>query len=317
MTTEKLPSWLGMELVKISEMGAIASSNWIGRGDKIAADQAAVDAIRSGFNALEFDGRVVIGEGERDEAPMLYIGEKVGSGTGPEIDIALDPLEGTSLTARNQPDALSVIAFAPRGEILFAPDVYMQKIACGPEIPVGLLDITQTHNDNIRAAAEGKKKKIEDVTVCVLDRPRHEGIIEAVQSLGARLKLIPDGDVAGILHTTNPTTGVDLYLGSGGAPEGVLAAAALRATGGFMQGKLLFDKPEEKMRGERLGIRDFDKIYTLDELVGDDTLFVATGVTNGALVEGVRHNSDHIQTETLLLHAKAKTRHIVSTQHYP
>ena len=275
---------LTLELVRVTERAAVASSLLVGRGNEKEADQAAVDAMRKELNKLDIQGEVVIGEGERDEAPMLYIGEKVGTGNGPKVDIALDPLEGTTLTAKGQADALTTIAMAEKGSLLNAADVYMDKIAIGPGCPNDLIHLDEDPDVNVKAFSKATKKPIELVTVCVLDRPRHADIIESIRSSGARVKLIPDGDIAGVIHTTDPQTGIDMYMGIGGAPEGVLAAAALRCTGGQMQAKLVLEDQEKKDRASKLGISDYDKIYSLNELVSGDALFAATGVTNGSML---------------------------------
>jgi len=288
-------------MVRVTELAAIAAEALAGRGDEKAADAAAVDAMRTAFNAVDFRGRVVIGEGERDEAPMLYIGEEVGTGTGPEIDIALDPLEGTTLTAKSMSNALAVLAIAPRGGLLFAPDTYMDKIAIGPGYPDGVVDLDATPAENITAMAKAKGEAVTAMTACVLDRPRHAEIIESLRSVGARIQLISDGDVAGVINTTNPSTGVDLYVGSGGAPEGVLAAAALKCVGGQMQGRLVFRNDDERRRADRTGITDYDKKYDLQGLASGETVFCATGVTKGGLVDGVVRHNGHIETDTLVM----------------
>jgi fructose-1,6-bisphosphatase II / sedoheptulose-1,7-bisphosphatase len=298
-----------------TEAAAIASYRGIGRGDEKAADQLAVDAMRTGLNAMAIKGRVVIGEGERDEAPMLYIGEEVGTGTGGEFDIALDPLEGTTLTAKAMPNALAVLAIAPRGGLLHAPDTYMDKIAVGPGLPKGVVDINKSPADNVKAIAQAKGVAPTDIGVCVLDRPRHAGIIESLRSIGARVHLITDGDVAGVIYTTDPETGIDLYLGQGGAPEGVLAAAALKCVGGQFQGRLVFRNDDERGRALRIGIKDFDRVYDLNELVSTDVVFSATGVTDGALVKGVKATAKGFMTETLVLDSAAKVARIVRTRH--
>lgn len=288
-------------MVRVTEKAAIAAETLVGRGDEKAADAAAVDAMRTAFNAVDFQGRVVIGEGERDEAPMLYIGEEVGTGKGPAIDIALDPLEGTTLTAKAMSNALAVLAIAPRGGLLFAPDTYMDKIAIGPGYPDGVIDLDASPSENIAAMAKFKGLNVSEMTACVLDRPRHAEIIDNLRSAGARVYLIPDGDVAGVINTTNPTTGIDLYVGSGGAPEGVLAAAALKCVGGQMQARLVFRNDDERRRADRTGITDYDKKYDLHELASGETVFCATGVTKGGLVDGVVRNNGHIETDTLVM----------------
>ena len=277
---------LVLEMVRVTEAAAVAASKLIGRGDEKAADAAAVEAMRAALNTLPFDGTVVIGEGERDEAPMLFIGEKVGTeqGTGPKVDIALDPLEGTTLTAKAGPNALAVLAIAESGCLLHAPDVYMEKLAIGPGLPKGTIDLTKSHADNIRAIAAAKGVEPGDITACVLDRERHAGIIAELRALGCGIKLIPDGDVAGVIATADPETGIDVYIGTGGAPEGVLAAAALRCVGGQMQGRLLFRNDDEIARARRWGIDDLDRIYSLEEMAKGDCIFAATGVTDGSLL---------------------------------
>ena len=301
MTDKKLSSSIADALVTVAEMAAIASYTEVGRGDEKQADQAAVDAMRTALNAIEMQGRIVIGEGERDEAPMLYIGEEVGTGTGPEIDIALDPLEGTTLTAKSMPNALAVLAVSTRGGLLHSPDVYMDKIAIGPGYEKGIVNIDATPAENITAMAKAKGVAVRDMTACVLDRPRHAGIIENLRSVGARIALITDGDVAGVINTTDATTGIDLYVGSGGAPEGVLAASALKCVGGQMQGRLTFRNDEERGRATRVGITDLDRIYDLHELASGDTVFCAAGVTNGDLLDGVRVEPGFAHTETLVM----------------
>ncbi len=313
--TVNLPPDIAAGALAATEAAAIASYRGIGRGDEKAADQLAVDAMRTGLNAIAMKGRVVIGEGERDEAPMLYIGEEVGTGEGAEFDIALDPLEGTTLTAKAMPNALAVLAIAPKGGLLYAPDTYMDKIAVGPGLPQGVVDIDRSPAENVIALAKAKGVEPQEIGVCVLDRPRHSGIIESLRSVGARVHLITDGDVAGVIYTTDPETGIDLYLGQGGAPEGVLAAAALKCVGGQFQGRLVFRNEDEKARARRIGITDLGRTYQLDELVSTDVVFSATGVTNGALVAGVKATSKGFVTETLVLDSAAKTARVVRTQH--
>ncbi len=282
---------------------AIAAARLIGRGDEKAADQAAVDAMRTALNAMTMQGRIVIGEGERDEAPMLYIGEQVGSGKGPALDIALDPLEGTTLTAKAMANALAVIAFAPRGGLLHAPDTYMDKLAIGPGYDAGVVDLDKPADENVKALAKAKGVKSAEIGVCVLDRPRHAGIIEKLRAIGARVHLITDGDVAGVIHCTKPETGIDIYIGQGGAPEGVLAAAALKCVGGQFQARLVFRNDEERARADRVGITDFKRRYSLDELVSGDAIFLATGVTAGALLDGVRRQGGFVHTHTLVMNS--------------
>jgi fructose-1,6-bisphosphatase II / sedoheptulose-1,7-bisphosphatase len=298
-----------------TEAAAIASYRGIGRGDEKAADQLAVDAMRTGLNAIAMQGRVVIGEGERDEAPMLYIGEAVGTGAGEAYDIALDPLEGTTLTAKAMPNALAVLAIAPKGGLLYAPDTYMDKIAIGPGYALGLVSLDKSPAENVKALADAKGVSPTDIGVCVLDRPRHASIIASLREIGARVHLITDGDVAGVIYTTDPETGIDLYLGQGGAPEGVLAAAALKCVGGQFQGRLVFRNEDEKARATRIGITDFNRLYDLHELVSTDVVFSATGVTDGALVHGVKRSAKGFETETLVLDSASKTARIVRTQH--
>lgn len=301
MSESVLIPHLADAMVRVTEKAAIAAETLAGRGDEKAADAAAVDAMRTAFNQVDFQGRVVIGEGERDEAPMLYIGEEVGTGTGPEIDIALDPLEGTTLTAKAMANALAVLAIAPRGGLLFAPDTYMDKIAIGPGYDEGVIDLDKSPADNIAAMAKFKGVAVSEMTACVLDRPRHAEIIASLRDVGARVHLISDGDVAGVINTTNPSTGIDLYVGSGGAPEGVLAAAALKCVGGQMQGRLVFRNDDERRRADRTGITDYDKKYDLHELASGETVFCATGVTKGGLVDGVVRRNGHIETDTLVM----------------
>ncbi|MCC1482811.1 class II fructose-bisphosphatase [Roseibaca sp. Y0-43] len=296
---------LSLGLARVSEAAALASAKLVGRGDEKAADQAAVDAMRTQLNMLDIKGRVVIGEGERDEAPMLYIGEEVGSGTGPEVDIALDPLEGTTLTAKDFPNALTVIAMAPRGSMLHAPDVYMEKLAIGPGFAPDTVTMDMSPSDRVRALAKAKGCQPSDITVCVLERPRHEDMIADIRSTGAAIRLIMDGDVAGVIHCAEPdVTGIDMYMGSGGAPEGVLAASALKCMGGQIYGKLLFRNEDEIARARRAGIEDLDRVYTRDEMVTGDVIFAATGVTDGSIVKGIRTEPGWVTTETLLMRSK-------------
>ncbi len=296
---------LSLGLARVSEAAALASAQLIGRGDEKAADQAAVNAMRDQLNLLDIAGVVVIGEGERDEAPMLFIGEKVGTGNGPAVDIALDPLEGTTLTAKDMPNALTVIAMAPRGTLLHAPDVYMEKLAIGPHYKVGVVTMAMTPSERISALAAAKGVSTENITVCVLERPRHENMIEELRSTGASIRLITDGDVAGVMHCAEPeTTGIDMYMGSGGAPEGVLAAAALKCMGGQFFGKLLFRNDDERARAQKAGITNFDRVYTRDDLVRGDVIFAATGVTSGSLLSGIKREPGWITTETILMRSK-------------
>lgn len=296
---------LSLGLARVSEAAALASAHLIGRGDEKAADQAAVNAMRDQLNTLDIKGVVVIGEGERDEAPMLFIGEEVGTGSGPEMDIALDPLEGTTLTAKDMPNALTVIAMAPRGTLLHAPDVYMEKLAVGPGYRPGVVTMDMTPSERISALAASKGVSTEDITACVLERPRHEALIEEIRSTGASIRLITDGDVAGVMHCAEPeVTGIDIYMGSGGAPEGVLAAAALKCMGGQFFGKLLFRNEDEKSRARKAGITNFDRVYTRDDLVRADVIFAATGVTSGSLLSGIKREPGWVTTETILMRSK-------------
>ena len=297
---------LSLGLARVSEAAAIESAKLIGGGDEKAADQVAVNAMREQLNLLDIRGTVVIGEGERDEAPMLYIGEEVGSGKGPEVDIALDPLEGTTLTAKDMPNALTVISMAPRGTMLHAPDVYMDKLAIGPGYAEGVVTLDMTPTQRVEALAKAKGCKPQDLMLCVLERERHEEIITELRKTGARIRLITDGDVAGVMHCAEPDlTGIDMYMGSGGAPEGVLAASALKCMGGQIFGRLLFRNDDERGRAERAGITDFNRIYSRDDMVRADVIFAATGVTNGSLVTGARNNGRYIETETLLMRSKS------------
>nr|WP_255630498.1 class II fructose-bisphosphatase [Novosphingobium sp. FKTRR1] len=307
-----------LEMVRVTEAAAIGASRLIGRGDEKAADAAAVEAMRAAFNELEIDGTIVIGEGERDEAPMLFIGEKVGAapGTGPKIDIALDPLEGTTITAKAGPNALAVLAVAEEGGLLNAPDVYMEKLAIGPGYPEGLIDLNKSPADNVRAVAAAKGVAPGDIIVCVLDRPRHTDLIAALRALGCGIALIPDGDVAGVIAVTNEDTGIDIYMGSGGAPEGVLAAAALRCVGGQFKGRLLFRNESERARARKWGITDLNKQYDLSELAKGDCIFAATGVTDGSLLAGVKHRKDGIlTTESIVMRASSGTVRRVKGEH--
>ncbi len=309
---------LVLEMVRVTEAAAINAAKLIGRGDEKAADQAAVEAMRAALNELEMDGTVVIGEGERDEAPMLYIGEKVGSaiGTGPKIDIALDPLEGTTITAKAGPNALAVLAIAEEGCLLNAPDVYMDKLAVGPGYPEGVIDLDKSPSENVRAVAKAKGVEPGDIIVCVLDRPRHAALIAELRELGCGVQLIPDGDVAGVIATTNEDTTIDLYMGSGGAPEGVLAAAALRCVGGQFKGRLLFRNEDEKSRARKWGITDLNKQYDLRELAKGDCIFAATGVTDGSLLAGVKRRKDGtLTTESVVMRASSGTVRWVKGEH--
>jgi len=295
---------LSLGLGRVSEAAALASARLIGRGDEKAADQAAVDAMRTQLNKLDIQGVVVIGEGERDEAPMLYIGEEVGSGTGPQVDIALDPLEGTTLTAKDMPNALAVIAMGPRGTMLHAPDTYMDKLAIGPGFRRGVVTMDMSPAERVNALAAAKGCSTEDITVCVLERPRHEDMIAEIRTTGAAIRLITDGDVAGVIHCAEPSTGIDMYMGSGGAPEGVLAAAALKCMGGQMFGKLVFRNEDEKGRAKKAGITNFDRVYTRDDMVTGDVIFAATGVTDGSILPGIKREPGFLTAETILMRSK-------------
>ncbi|MCK0138423.1 class II fructose-bisphosphatase [Aliiroseovarius sp. F47248L] len=300
-----LDRMLSLGLARVSEAAAMASANLVGRGDEKAADQAAVNAMRDQLNLLDIHGTVVIGEGERDEAPMLYIGEEVGTGDGPAVDIALDPLEGTTLTAKDMPNALTVIAMAPRGTLLHAPDVYMEKLAIGPGYPKDVVSLDMSPADRVKALAKARGCDMSDITVCVLERPRHEEMIEGIRSTGAAIRLITDGDVAGVIHCAEADiTGIDMYMGSGGAPEGVLAASALKCMGGQMWGQLTFRNDDERGRAAKAGITDLDRIYTRDEMVTADVIFAATGVTDGSIVSGIKREPGFLTTETILMRSK-------------
>ena len=309
---------LVLEMVRVTEAAAISASRLIGRGDEKAADAAAVEAMRLAFDTLAIDGTVVIGEGERDEAPMLYIGEKVGGaqGTGPKIDIALDPLEGTTITAKAGPNALAVLAAAEEGNLLNAPDVYMDKLAVGPGYPDGIIDLAKTPTENVTAVAAAKGVAPGDIIVCVLDRPRHAALIAELRGLGCGVVLIGDGDVAGVIAVTNPDTMIDMYMGSGGAPEGVLAAAALRCVGGQFNGRLLFRNEDEKSRAYKWGIEDLNKIYKLEELAKGDCIFAATGVTDGSLLDGVKRRRDGVMTtSSVVMRASSGTVRWIKGEH--
>ena len=303
--TEFQDRLLSLGLARVSEAAALASAKLIGRGDEKAADQAAVNAMRDQLNLLDIAGVVVIGEGERDEAPMLYIGEEVGTGNGPAVDIALDPLEGTTLTAKDMPNALTVIAMAPRGTLLHAPDVYMEKLAIGPGYAPGTVTLDMPPAARVRALARAKGVAADEITVCILERPRHEALIAEVRSTGAAIRLITDGDVAGVIHCAeSEITGIDMYMGSGGAPEGVLAASALKCMGGQIYGKLLFRNDDERARAYKAGITDLNRIYTRDEMVTADVIFAATGVTQGSILQGIKIEPGWVTTETILMRSK-------------
>jgi fructose-1,6-bisphosphatase II / sedoheptulose-1,7-bisphosphatase len=305
---------LALEAVRVTEAAALSASRLMGRGDEKAADQAAVDAMRQALNSLAIDGTVVIGEGERDEAPMLFIGEKVGTGQGPRIDIALDPLEGTTITAKGGSNALSVIAMAEAGGFLNAPDVYMDKIAIGSGWGE-VVDLDETPKTNLVNLAKAKKAELSDLVVCILDRPRHSELIARVREAGSRIMLISDGDVSGVIATARPDSGVDIYIGSGGAPEGVLAAAALNCIGGFMQGRLLFRNDDERGRARRCGISDFERKYSLYDLAHGEVMFAATGVTNGTMLQGVRRFAGGAVTYSMVMRSKSGTVRIIEAQH--
>jgi fructose-1,6-bisphosphatase II / sedoheptulose-1,7-bisphosphatase len=310
---------LVLEMVRVTEAAAIAASKLVGRGDEKAADAAAVEAMRMAFNDLYMDGTVVIGEGERDEAPMLYIGEKVGGAPdkGPKIDIALDPLEGTTITAKAGPNALAVLAAAEEGGLLNAPDVYMDKMAVGPGYPDDIIDLNKSVTENVEAVAKAKGVEPNEIIVCVLDRPRHEKIIAELRGIGCGVHLIGDGDVAGVIAVTNPDTTIDMYMGSGGAPEGVLACAALRCVGGQFKGRLLFRNDDEKARAKKWGITDLDKVYDLKELAKGDCIFAATGVTEGSLLDGVKRlPGGKLTTESVVMRASTGTVRWIKGEHH-
>jgi len=308
---------LALEAVRVTEAAALAASKLVGRGDEKAADKAAVDAMRDALNSLAIKGRVVIGEGERDEAPMLYIGEEVGAG-GPEVDIALDPLEGTTITAKGGQNALAVMAITDKDGFLHAPDTYMEKMAVGNGIPESVLDLDAPIEEVLKRIAKAKSSKVEDLLVCVLDRPRHADIIRQVREAGARITLIPDGDVSAVIATNEPETGIDFYVGTGGAPEGVLAAAALQCVGGAMLGRLVFRNEDEKARANKWGITDYKKIYTTNELAKpDNVMFSATGVTSGPMLPGVRRYANGAVTHSIVMRSKSgTTRYIKSTHNF-
>ncbi len=306
---------LVLEMVRVTEAAAVAASKLIGRGNEKAADHAAVEAMRAALNTLDMEGTVVIGEGERDEAPMLFIGEKVGSGSGPRIDIALDPLEGTTITAKAGPNALAVLAIAEQGCLLNAPDVYMDKLAIGPGYPEGTIDLAKSPSENVRAIARAKGVEPSEIIACVLDRPRHAELIAELRGLGCGIQLIPDGDVAGVIAVTDPDTTIDVYMGQGGAPEGVLAAAALRCVGGQFQGRLVFRNDDERARAAKWKVEDLDRIYHLNDLAKGDVIFAATGVTDGTLLEGVKRRKNCITTESVVMRASTGTVRWVKGEH--
>jgi fructose-1,6-bisphosphatase II / sedoheptulose-1,7-bisphosphatase len=306
---------LTLELARVTEAAAIAAWRQVGRGDERAADQAAVDAMRTALNTCNFDGTIVIGEGERDEAPMLFIGEKVGAGIGPKVDIALDPLEGTTLTAKAMANALAVVAVAEGGTLLNAPDTYMDKIAIGGGYPDGVVDLDADPGDNIIALAKAKGVKPQDITACILDRPRHEKIITSVRKAGAAVRLISDGDIAGVIHCAEPATGIDIYLGQGGAPEGVLAAAALRCIGGQIQGRLVFRNDDERKRAEKWGIKDLNRKYMTSDMASGDVMFAATGVTDGSMLEGIHRQGNFISSHTIVMRSATGTVRWIKARH--
>jgi fructose-1,6-bisphosphatase II / sedoheptulose-1,7-bisphosphatase len=308
---------LTLELVRVTERAAIAAAGWRGKGDEKAADHAAVEAMRNELGNVRIDGRIVIGEGERDEAPMLFIGEEVGGRNGPAVDIAVDPLEGTTLCAKNQPDSICVLAMAERGGLLNAPDVYMQKIAIGSGYADGTVDLDMSPRQNIESLARAKGVPVSEITACMLDRPRHGALLEELRSTGCAIKLISDGDIAGIIHAVNTEdTGIDIYIGSGGAPEGVLAAAALRCIGGQMQGRLMLDTEEKRERARRMGIADPNRKYATHELASGDVLFAATGVTDGSLLSGVRYKKSAVRTATVVMRSWSQTVRWITAEHH-
>jgi fructose-1,6-bisphosphatase II / sedoheptulose-1,7-bisphosphatase len=313
--TGKMDRNLALEVVRVTEAAALAASRQMGRGDERMADQVAVDAMRNALNSLDIAGTVVIGEGERDEAPMLFIGEEVGTGNGPKIDIALDPLEGTTITAKGLTNSLAVIAMAEHNGFLNSPDVYMDKIAVGGGLPEGIVDIDNEPAVNLANVAKAKGLDVKDIVACILDRPRHEDLIRKVRDAGARIMLITDGDVSGVMATSEEASGVDIYIGSGGAPEGVLAAAALRCIGGQMQGRLMFRNDDERGRAERCGITDLDRKYDLLDLASGDVMFAATGVTNGTMLNGVRRFSGGAKTHSLVMRSKSGTVRYIEAEH--
>jgi fructose-1,6-bisphosphatase II / sedoheptulose-1,7-bisphosphatase len=312
--SEGLDRVLVLELARVTEVAAIAAAKWRGKGLNKAADKAAVDAMRQELGRVNIRGRVVIGEGEMDEAPMLFIGEEVGTGNGPPVDIAVDPLEGTTICAKDMPNALAVLAISERGGLLNAPDIYMDKIAVGPGFPEGTIDLDDPPTRNLERIAEAKGVAVSGVTACVLDRPRHQKLIDEIRKAGAAIRLIPDGDIAGVIWTTDPAqTGIDVYIGSGGAPEGVLAAAALRCIGGQMQGRLMPQNDDEVKRALAMGIKDIQRKYTMAEMASGDVIFSATGVTSGSLLAGVHFRDDFAETETVVMRSKTGTVRRIKT----
>jgi len=310
---------LALELVRVSEAAALAASNWVGKGDKNAADGAAVEAMRRAFDTVAIDGTVVIGEGEMDEAPMLFIGEKVGifgkSGGGPEMDIAVDPLEGTSITAKGGPNAMTTVALAEKGGFLNAPDIYMDKLAVGPGLPDDVVSLDASMEQNLRELARAKKCEIGDLTVCMLDRDRHKELVRACRAAGARIMLIPDGDVSGVVAVSQPEAGVDMYVGWGGAPEGVLAAAALRCIGGQMYGRLIYEDDSQIERAKSMGITEPNKIFRLEEMARGNVMFAATGVTTGPMLKGVRRFGGGAYTHSIVMRSKSGTVRYVEGHH--
>lgn len=305
---------LALEAVRVAEAAALAASRLTGLGDEKAADQAAVDAMRTALNELPISGRVVIGEGERDEAPMLYIGEEVGAG-GPQVDIALDPLEGTTITAKAMAGGLAVLAFAEHGKFLHAPDVYMDKIGVGGDLPANVVDLDASPAENLASLAKAKGCQVSDLVACILDRPRHEELIAKTREAGARIALITDGDVSGVIATTVASSGIDIYMGSGGAPEGVLAAAALRCIGGQFQGRLLFRNDDERGRAHRVGITDLNRKYSMEELASGDVIFAATGVTTGTMLRGVKRIPDGAETQSISMLSSTGTVRTITATH--
>lgn len=310
---------LALELVRVTEAAALAASRWMGRGDKNAADGAAVEAMRKAFDTVAISGTVVIGEGEMDEAPMLYIGEKVGlyarTGGGQEVDIAVDPLEGTSITAKGGPNAMATVALAQKGGFLHAPDIYMDKLAVGPGLPPGVVNLEASVEENLRELAKAKQRSVSDLVVCLLDRDRHKEIVKRCRAAGARIMMIPDGDVSGVVAVSQVDTGVDIYMGSGGAPEGVLAAAALRCIGGQMQGRLMFENDEQIARAREMGVTDPNRIYELEDMAKGDVMFAATGVTTGPMLRGVRHFGSGAVTHSIVMRSKSGTVRYVEGHH--
>ena len=310
---------LALELVRVTEAAALAASRWMGKGDKNAADGAAVEAMRKAFDTVAISGTVVIGEGEMDEAPMLYIGEKVGlyarSGGGQEVDIAVDPLEGTTITAKGGPNAMATVALAQKGGFLHAPDIYMDKLAVGPDLPHGVVSLDASVEENLRELAKAKRRDVSDLVVCLLDRDRHKEIVKRCRAAGARIMMIPDGDVSGVVAVSQPETGVDIYMGSGGAPEGVLAAAALRCIGGQMQGRLLFENDDQILRAKEMGVTDPNRIYGLEDMAKGEVMFAATGVTTGPMLRGVRHFGSGAVTHSIVMRSKSGTVRYVEGHH--